>query len=227
MSGITLSRCPFAVAKQAVERWHYSRRMPAAGLDCYGVSEAGRFIGVVVFGMGANYRLAASFGLGQSEVRELTRVALCQDRSVPTSSIVAAALRRLRRERPSVRLVVSFADTAQGHTGTLYQAGNWHYLGVATPGRTIHLLGERLHNRSVWQRYGTSRLAWLRRFVDPAAFATTDPPKHKYAVAFDSQMRRRLRRLARPYPRAVKESEATRPAASREGHVRSVLTAPT
>jgi hypothetical protein len=226
VSRLRLFRCPRPLARTAVERWHYSGTLPAAGLDCYGVREAGRFVGVVVFGMGANYRLAASFALGHHEMRELARVALCAGRSIPTSRVVAAALRRLHRERPGVRLVVSYADTAHGHIGTLYQAGNWHYLGVATRGRTLHLLGRSLHNRSVWQRWGTSRLDWLRRHVDAGAFATADRPKHKYAWAYDRQMRRRLRRLARPYPRAVEESQATRPVPDRERHVRSMPTAP-
>ena len=195
-----LFRCPFRLARLSVQCWHYSRSMPAAGLDCYGVIEDGRFVGVVVFGMGANYRLAASFGLRQSEVRELVRVALCRDRSTPTTAIVASALARLHRERPEVRMVVSYADTKQGHVGTIYQAGNWTYLGIATAGRTIRLHGREYHNRSVWQRYGTSRLDWLRRHVDADASATTDPPKHKYVLAFDRRLRQQLLMSAQPYP---------------------------
>lgn len=222
MSGVRIFTCPRPLARQAVERWHYSRTLPAAGLDLYGVEENGRFVGVVAFGMGANYRLAASFGMAQAEVRELARVALASERTTPTTAIVTACLRRLRRERPSVRLVVSYADTKQGHHGGVYQAGSWVYLGVAVPGRTVHLLGQQLHNRSVWQRYGTTRLAWLRQHVDPDVTVTVDPPKHKYALGFDGQIRRRLRRLAKPYPCAVKESTATRPASNREGQVRSL-----
>lgn len=226
MSRFALFRCAFPQAKAAVERWHYSRRMPAAGLDCYGVREAGRFVGVLVFGYGANPHFAKPFGLDQHDVRELARVALCDQRRTRTTAIVAACLRQLRRDRPEVRLVVSYADTKQGHLGTIYQAGNWTYLGPSLGGRTIIVHGQPCHPRSLYQRYGSSSLAWLRRFVDPEAKAVTDPPKHKYALGFDGQMRRRLRRLACPYPRAVKESQATRPVSDREGHVRSVLTAP-
>lgn len=217
--------CPRPLARRAVEAWHYSRSLPAAGLDLYGVEEAGRFVGVVVFGMGANRNLARPFGLERSEVRELTRVALATDRTTTTSRIVAACLRRLKAERPQVRLCVSYADTAQGHVGTLYQAGNWRYLGTAK-GRCLTVNGHRLHPRSAYQRFHSSSLRWLRANVDAQATAQDNPPKHKYVYPFDSQVRRRLRRLVRSYPHAVKESEATRPVSHREGHVRSVLTAP-
>lgn len=225
MNELRIFRCPRHLARQAVEAWHYSRSLPAAGLDLYGVKERGRFIGVVVFGMGANPNLARPFGLRQDEVRELARVALCDDRSTPTSKIVANCLRRLQRDRPEVRLCVSYADTSQGHLGTLYQAGNWCYLGPSK-GRFLRVNGERLHTRSAYQRWRSSSVKWLRAHIDPNATAEAEIPKHKYAYPFDSQVRRRLRRLACPYPRAVKESEATRPSATREGHVRSVLTAP-
>lgn len=224
--GVRTFRCPHRLAKQAVSRWHYTGTLPAAGLDCYGVREAGRFVGVVIFGMGANPRLAQPFGLARSQVRELVRVALADGRQQWTSHLVATCLRRLHRERPEVRLVISYADPAHGHIGTLYQAGNWTYLGPTKPGRSLIVNGETFHPRSLYQRYGTSSLAWLRRRIDPHAQAVTEPPKHKYAVAFDGQMRRRLARMACPYPRAVKESKATRPPTRREGHVRSVLTAP-
>jgi len=224
-AAVEVFRCPRPLARRAVERWHYSRSLPAAGLDLYGVREHGRFVGVVVFGMGANRNLHRPFGLRQGEVRELARVALCDDRSTPTSHVVARCLRRLRRERPDVRLCVSYADTAQRHIGTLYQAGNWAYLGTAT-GRFLRVNGERLHTRSCYQRWRSSSLAWLRAHIDPDATAEPEVVKHKYAWAFDRQVRRRLSRMARPYPRAVKESQATRPVAHREGHVRSVLTAP-
>lgn len=192
--------CPRPLARQAVMDWHYSRSLPAAGLDCYGIRECGRFVGVVIFGMGANPRLGMPFGLPRAQVRELVRVALAGGRSIPTSRVVAACLDRLRKARPELRLVVSYADPRQGHIGTLYQAGNWTYLGQTPPARVIRLFGERMHPRSLYQRHGTSSLAWLKAHVDPEATGSYDPPKHRYAYAFDGQIRRRLRRLGQPYP---------------------------
>ena len=45
----------------------------------------------------------------------------------------AIALRLLARHSPGLRLVVSYADPAQGHVGTIYQAAGWTYLGVTPP----------------------------------------------------------------------------------------------
>lgn len=200
MSTLTLFRASHALARQAIQQWHYSGTLPAAGLDCYGVREGQRFVGVVVFGMGANPRLASPFGLARHEVRELVRVALADNRRYPTSAVIALCLDALHRERPELRLCVSYADPTHGHIGTLYQAGNWIYLGRTPATRVLWLHGRRMHSRSVFQRYRTCRLGWLQTHVDPQARGSYDPPKYRYAYPFDSQMRRRLRRLRQPYP---------------------------
>src|SRR5688572_27900813 len=110
-------------------RWHYSRRMPRCKLAKIGAWEDGRFIGAVVFGRGATPNIGSPFGLDQTEVCELVRVAL-RDHRAPVSQIMAEARRKLRETSPGLRVIVSFADTAQDHHGGIYQADNWIYLGA-------------------------------------------------------------------------------------------------
>jgi len=217
---MTIRPCSHAQARQATERWHYTGVLPAAPIRRYGVWEDGRFVGAVVFGHGANRHLARPFGLRQDEVAELVRVALAPGRTHPTSAVVAACLRRLHTECPKLRLVVSYADTAQHHRGTIYQAGNWAYLGLARGSRPLRVNGRICHARSVFERFGTCSLSRLRA-LGVEATVVLPPPKHKYGWAFDGQMRRRLRRLTQPYPRAVEDSMASRLQAKQEGPVRS------
>jgi hypothetical protein len=221
-----LSPCSHQAAQQAVARWHYTGSLPAAPIRRYAVHEGERFVGVVVFGYGANRNIGRPFGLGQGEVCELVRVALAPGRRSCTSQIVAACLSRLHAELPTMRLCISYADTAQAHRGVIYQAGNWVYLGPTYPSPLLLVDGRLQHPRSVYQRFGTTSLRRLHDWgVD--AQRTVGWRKHKYAYPFDAQLRRRLRHLSRPFPPAVKESKATRPVSNREGHVRFVLTAPT
>lgn len=219
---LSLFDCSHPQAKKAVQQWHYSRSLPAAGLDIFGIKEDGRFIGVVIFGMGSNPRLASPFGLERYEVRELVRVALGPHR-MRTSRIVAACLRRLHHRRPKLRLIISYADPAQGHHGGLYQAGNWTYVGPTNPGRSLVVQGRRYHPRSLYQRWRTSSLRWLRAHVDARAVAVTEAPKHKYAYPFYAHMRRRMRRLAQPYPSCGQRVKGDSLRCQR-GEVRSIRT---
>lgn len=116
-------------SKYAVEHWHYSNCLPSGKSVKIGVWESDRFIGVIMFGLGATPNLSKKYNLKMTECCELTRVALT-DHETPVSRIVAIALNFLKRSNPGIRIVVSFADEgSQGHHGGIYQAGNWVYSG--------------------------------------------------------------------------------------------------
>ena len=74
--GLYLDWCSHEAAKFAVEHWHYSKVMPKGKLIKIGVWEDGRFIGVVLFGRGANNHIGNPFSLTQTEAAELVRIAL-------------------------------------------------------------------------------------------------------------------------------------------------------
>ncbi len=78
-------------AEYACRHWHYSRSVPAGRLNILGVWEAGQFKGVVIFSKGATPKIGSPYGLTQTEVCELTRVAL-RDHDAPVSRIIAVAL---------------------------------------------------------------------------------------------------------------------------------------
>lgn len=207
MTELRLDWASYEAAKHAVTRWHYSRVMPSGKLARIGVWEDGRFIGVVIFGRGATPHLGTPYGLQQTECVELVRVAL-RDHVHPVTQIVAGAIRLLSATSPGLRLIVSFADPAQGHHGGIYQAGNWVYLGPADgPGAQLRFVvnGHVRHPRSLGSLYGDGgqSLPWLRENVDPNARRITVPAKHRYAMPLDRAMRRQLRPLAREYPPAV------------------------
>lgn len=195
--------CSAALARQACGRWHYSRSSASGRLYRFGVWEEGRFIGAVLFGDGAAPRMAQSFGVEAGQCLELVRVAL-DSHTTPVTRINATAIRMLRKMRPGLRVVVSFADPAQGHHGGIYQAGNWIYLGVSNrmSGRWLRVNGRVRHPKSIYANYGTRSVVWLRANVDPNACRVDLPAKHKYALPLDAAMRRQLERLAKPYPRA-------------------------
>ena len=198
----------------ACEHFHYSRSVPTPPLVPFGVWERDDFRGVVVFSRGASAAIGSPFGLTQREVCELTRVAL-REHDAPVSRIVAVALRLLTRHSPGLRLVVSYADPAQGHVGTIYQAGGWTYLGQTKPTRYW-----RDPTGRVWHPRMVSSSGWRRVYGEPRPVVRPDecevvlqPGKHKYARALDST----LVLDSLPYPRraAVLTGEAQRPAASR------------
>ena len=200
MAKLKLDWCSHDAARHAVMRWHYSRAMPAAKLVRIGVWEDKRFAGVILYGSGANRHIARPYGLKSTEVCELVRVALAPGREHPTSKCLAISLRMVKRQSPGLKLIVSYADTKEGHLGTIYQATNWIYLGGSTQ-PYLKIKGQIVHPRTVYEWYGKGgqKIEWLRANVDPNAERIAMKPKLKYVYVFDKALRAELARQAKPY----------------------------
>lgn len=188
--------------RHACKYFHYSGTVPTVSYGYNVYNSEGAWCGVVCFGVGACPNIGTEYGLMQGEVLELTRVAL-NGKQEATSQAVALALRELHAQNPLVRLVVSYADMDQGHTGTIYQATNWTYTGLRNAGGRAAFLvhGERLHPKTVYSRGWRQSIEWLRANIDPQAELIRTKGKHKYLYPMDRKMRRQLRGVEQPYPR--------------------------
>lgn len=209
---LRLDWCSYEAAKYACAHWHYSRSLPCSKTARIGVWENGRFIGCLIFAWGSNKNLSCEFSLKMTECIELCRVALAEHKT-PVSRIVSIALKMLKRAMPGIRLVVSYADpnrshNGKSHTGTIYKAGGWLYIGTSqTPEAGIMLKGKLTHRRTINSKYPTSSLAWLRRNIDPNARIIDAQRKHKYLYPLDAEVADRVRGLSKPYPKKRAASE--------------------
>lgn len=189
-------------------RYHYARRVPQVSAGYSVFTDSGEFCGTVCFGTGACPQIGRPYGLVQGEVMELVRVALNGKQGHGhTSEAVMMAVRQLHRDRPLLRLLVSYADMDQDHVGTIYKATNWVYVGDVKEGVPMQavLFGKLTHNKTIVDKYGSFNLGWLREYVDPNAEYVYAKGKHKYLYPLDRRMRRQVVPLAKPYPGAGHE----------------------
>jgi hypothetical protein len=111
---------------------------------------------------------------------------------------------------------VQLFPSAQGHIGAIYQAGNWVYVGSI---RASHYMlnGKLTHSKSVNAKYEAVRrmlsqrrktgdknarlVLWLRENVDPEARTIKTPPKYKYLMPLDPEMRAQVELLRKPHPK--------------------------
>lgn len=184
-------------AKFAVENYHYSKCLPSFKLIKYGVWENEKFIGVVIYSRGASPNLGKALDLHQTEVCELTRVALSKH-DAPVSQIIAQTLKILKSNNPGMRAVVSFADPKEGHRGGIYQAGNWIFTGSSNEVTEYFIDGRWRHVRGVYH-YAERKTASVRKA----------PGKFRYIYPLDKSVRRQLNKIALPYPNAVEGLEVS------------------
>lgn len=187
---LKLDWCSHAAAKYAVEHWHYSKNLPPAKLVCVGVWENEAYIGAVVFSRGSNFRIGQPYGLQQTEICELIRVALRNHLS-SVSRILSIAIKMLKSQSGGLKMVISYADESQGHHGGIYQASNWVYVGRSQPGYEVFYKGKWVHKR-VTDHSIKDYSGWKVRRTQG---------KHTYLMPLDDAMRQQIEPLRKPYPK--------------------------
>lgn len=197
-------------ARYACVNWHYSGCLPAGKLVKVGAWESGKFIGVVLFGRGANNRMAGAYQLCQDEACELVRIALTVH-VAPVSRIVAQAIRFLRRQSPGLKLIVSYADPKHGHHGGIYQAGNWIYRGRSQAQRELLINGVFTHKRSAHAKYGTASPEKIAAVSGKKVEWAPVEWKHIYLMPMDNAIKERILTLAKPYPKRTKDQALEHP----------------
>lgn len=195
--------------RYACENWHYSESVPVPPLVKIGVWEDSKFIGVVIFSRGASSNLSKPYGLTQLECCELTRVAL-KAHKTPVSRILSIAIKFLKKNSPKLRLIVSFADSNEGHHGGIYQATNWIYTGRSAESfKYVDKRGREWHSRQVSEKGYNIQQGMVRKTVRPSECSKIrQSGKHRYLFPLDDKMRLQVSKLSKQYPKRVGSVEA-------------------
>ena len=184
---------------------HYAHRACPVSY-AYGAYDGSVLIGVVTYGTPASSPLRCGVCGPEwiDSVLELNRLC-CDSRKNAASTLVGRSLRLL----PKPSIVVSYADTAQGHVGYIYQACNFVYTGLSAKRTDWKIKGrEHLHGATVADesRGRENRAAWMREKYGDDFYLEDRPRKHRY-VYFCGDSRQRsamgsaLRYGVEPYPK--------------------------
>jgi hypothetical protein len=114
---------------------------------------------------------------------------------------------------PKPSVIVSYADTAQGHIGYVYQATNFLYTGLSAKRTDWKIKGrEHLHSATVADesRGKEHRADWMREKYGDDFYLMDRPRKHRYVYFCGNknqrnEMRSVLRYFVEPYPKGKSE----------------------
>jgi len=82
-------------------------------------------------------------------VLELRRLCLIDATPKNAESYFVGKTLRWLRKNTNWEFVISYADGEQGHTGVIYRASNFKYLGQTKPGKTLEVDGKPFHIRTL------------------------------------------------------------------------------
>lgn len=197
-------------ANYACKNWHYSKCVPVGKMVIIGVWENEKFIGVVIFSRGANKGLMGQFKMQQTDGCELTRVALTSHKTTVTR-ILSIAIKLLKKIC-TLKLLVSFADTEQGHVGSIYQGGGWIYTGKTNAADEYFYKGKRWHGRAFRKSNGSHL-----KYTDKGLKIIKGSQKHRYIMPLDNITKEKIESLRKPYPKRVEHEVNAFDNQSKEG----------
>jgi hypothetical protein len=144
----------------------------------------GEVIGAAFFGRLAMAGQWKRFGQNEADVIELRRLCCVDETPKNTESFfIGAMLRWLKKHTPH-RTVVSYADQEHGHTGVIYKASNFKYLGHKKGAKVIEHEGRTYHDKTIRTTYKGVLKPFAARLAEALkegkAFYRATAGKHTY-----------------------------------------------
>lgn len=179
-NGMTVRPVSRAACEEFILGIHYAKRWPSITY-AYGLFESGELTGVVTYGTPPSSTLRSGLAGNENadKVLELNRLCLKYNKKNEASYLVSRSLRML----PKGRIIISFADTSQGHIGTVYQACNFRYFGLSAKRTDWKVKGkEHLHGQTVADEFRgkPNRAQLMRQKYGEAFYLEPRPRKHRY-----------------------------------------------
>ena len=175
----------------AVESHYAHRKAPITW--AFGAFFNNNLVGIITFGKPPSQHLCIGVcgRENQERVYELNRLWVSDE--VPKngeSFLIANTMCLLDRE-----IVVSFADTSQGHLGVVYQASNFIYTGLSSKFKDPKVKGkENMHHATY--AHGMTNAQVIEKFGEENVVFVERPRKHRY-IYFNCDKRKKKELLSK------------------------------
>jgi hypothetical protein len=130
---IIILPCDVKEIRSFVEKNHYTHSINGVKItQCFKILFEKEIVGGIIYGQ-LSTTAWKKFSKNENEVLELRRLVLldrcgknCESKSI------AISLKYIKNNLKNIKTVVSYADPNFGHTGIIYKASNFKYLGVSS-----------------------------------------------------------------------------------------------
>ena len=141
---ICIYECEKTVADAIIVPNHYSHKVTKNTCISLLVNWKGKVHGAMQIGYGIRPKIKGNYQ--PSEVREFDRMFLSDDMPKYSETVCLSLLHHyLRKAHPEIKILISYADTSVGNTGTIYKAANYKLVERIKADFYILPDGERVH----------------------------------------------------------------------------------
>ena len=196
---ITRAECePFVIGI------HYAGRWPSISF-AYGLFIDGELCGCVTYGTPPSAPLKKGIAGDdfKGDILELNRLCLKYNKKNEASFLVGNSIKLL----PKNKIIVSFADTKQGHSGIVYQATNFKYYGLSAKRTDWKVKGmEHKHGQTIADEFRgvKNRAQAMRDKYGNDFYLEPRSRKHRYIFITGSKAYKKsvnIKYKIEPYPK--------------------------
>jgi hypothetical protein len=151
-------------ASLCYRKWHYFGDKGFLATYNFGVYFDNFIQGAISYGIPNAKNIKGYYDKNtQNEFMELTRLALSDNLPKNSESrVIAISLKLLKRAEPKLKGIITYADTAYGHTGIIYKASNFKYIGLTAPKTDLFVDGKPV-GKLKGVKYSELNGEWIKR----------------------------------------------------------------
>lgn len=179
-----------------IEKWHYSGSINGVlSTYCFGLYKNGELQGAMLFGKVGMANAWKRYAESQDQILELRRLCCVDDTPKNAESYFIGRCLRWIRQNSEVRFIISYADSNHGHSGIIYKATNFAFMGMTSPGRVIMLGDRQYHDKTIRTKYKGELKPFAKRVKEALergeAYYKKTTPKYIYLKEIKPQRIRR------------------------------------
>lgn len=148
--------CDVKDIRSFVEEHHYSHSINGVKiLQCFKVMYREELVGGVIFGS-MSTTAWRKFADQENKVVELRRLILLDKAGKNSEShVISKTIKYIKDNFPAIEIIVSYADPWYGHTGIIYKASNFSFIGITNSDYAFYdpAVGKVYHSRALRTKY--------------------------------------------------------------------------
>ncbi len=225
-----IQEIPNEIATYVVERYHYLHRKPPISFSFgifrkkpyeksiveinrefvhllhNGQKNLKRLAGIITYGTPCSAPLRSGI-CGEDEKNNIIELNRLWTRNKTPKNLESFFVMNTV-DKVDKEIVISYADTKQGHIGTIYQACNWYYIGTNSEIYDLKVKDLDIHGQSLYDKYTAEEIK--EKFKDKC-YKKRRSKKHRY-VYFNCNSRREEKlknklnyEIKKEYPKEIDE----------------------
>jgi hypothetical protein len=150
----TVKICDRKEIKSFIETWHYSKSINGLKSNyCFKLMDKETIIGAMIYGQIGMANVWKKYAANEHDLIELRRLCCIDNTPKNTESYFIGFTLRWLKKNTDIKKVISYADSNYNHSGVIYRASNFNYLGMTLGGRVIVYNNKQYHDKTIRTKY--------------------------------------------------------------------------